>query len=98
TGRADCAPRSMSIASTRLPPTAQHCGSASRRPTSSPATRSARRSATARSAVIRPEQRMGDLIQTFATRGDLAHLALLLWAAGASAAALFTLRELAFAM
>ncbi len=41
---------------------------------------------------------MNDLIQTFASRGDLAHLALLLWATGASAAALFTLRELAFAM
>lgn len=41
---------------------------------------------------------MNDLIQTFAARGDLAHLALFLWAAAASAAALFTLRELAFAM
>lgn len=41
---------------------------------------------------------MSDLIQTFAARGDLAHLALLLWATGASAAALFTLRELASAM
>lgn len=41
---------------------------------------------------------MNDLIQTFSSRGDLAHLALLLWATGASAAALFTLRELAFAM
>jgi hypothetical protein len=41
---------------------------------------------------------MNDLIRTFVARGDLAHLALFLWAAGASAAALFTLRELAFAM
>lgn len=41
---------------------------------------------------------MNELIETFAARGDLAHLALLLWATGASAVALFTLRELAFAM
>lgn len=38
---------------------------------------------------------MDDLINTFTTRGDLAHLALFLWASVASAAALFALRELA---
>ena len=40
---------------------------------------------------------MNDLIRTFTERGDLAHLALFLWAAAASAAFLFTLRELAAA-
>ncbi len=40
---------------------------------------------------------MADLIKTFTERGDLAHLALLLWALAASAAFLFTLRELAAA-
>lgn len=34
-----------------------------------------------------------DLIRIFAERGDLAHLALFLWAAGASTALIFTLRE-----
>ncbi len=38
---------------------------------------------------------MSDLIRTFAERGDLAHLALFLWASAASAALLFALRELA---
>jgi hypothetical protein len=38
---------------------------------------------------------MSDLIRTFSERGDLAHLALFLWAACASAYALFALRELA---
>jgi hypothetical protein len=38
---------------------------------------------------------MDDLIRTFAARGDLAHLALLLWALSASALAWFALRELA---
>jgi hypothetical protein len=38
---------------------------------------------------------MSDLIRIFSERGDLAHLALLLWAASASALALFALRELA---
>lgn len=37
---------------------------------------------------------MPDLIRTFAERGDLAHLALFLWAASASALAWFALREL----
>ena len=38
---------------------------------------------------------MSDLIDVFTTRGDLAHLALFLWASMASAAALLSLRELA---
>lgn len=38
---------------------------------------------------------MSDLIITFAQRGDLAHLALLLWAGSASALGWFALRELA---
>ena len=38
---------------------------------------------------------MSDLIRTFAERGDLAHLALLLWASSATALAWFALRELA---
>jgi hypothetical protein len=37
---------------------------------------------------------MDDLIRTFGERGDLAHLALLLWAGSASALAAFALREL----
>jgi hypothetical protein len=37
---------------------------------------------------------MPDLIQTFTTRGDLAHLALFLWATSATALAWFALREL----
>lgn len=40
---------------------------------------------------------MSDLIDTFTQRGDLAHLALLLWACAASCAAWFALRELAAA-
>lgn len=40
---------------------------------------------------------MTDLIREFATRGDLAHLALFLWAASATALSWFTLRELAAA-
>jgi len=38
---------------------------------------------------------MTDLIRTFGERGDLAHLALLLWASSASALTWFALRELA---
>jgi hypothetical protein len=38
---------------------------------------------------------ISELIDTFLTRGDLAHLALFLWASVASLAALFALRELA---
>ena len=40
---------------------------------------------------------MPDIIATFTQRGDLAHLALLLWAQSASALAWFALRELAAA-
>jgi hypothetical protein len=40
---------------------------------------------------------MSDLINTFAARGDLAHVALLLWALAASAAAWFGWREFAAA-
>ena len=38
---------------------------------------------------------MDELTRTIATRGDLAHLALFLWASGASAVLVWTLRELA---
>ncbi len=38
---------------------------------------------------------MDELTKTIATRGDLAHLALFLWASGASAMLVWTLRELA---
>jgi len=40
---------------------------------------------------------MNDLVQTFVARGDLAHLALFLWATSASALAWFALKELAAA-
>jgi hypothetical protein len=40
---------------------------------------------------------MPDLIRTFTDRGDLAHLALLLWAMSASGLAWFAFRELAAA-
>ena len=40
---------------------------------------------------------MPELAATFTERGDLAHLALLLWASSASALAWFALRELAAA-
>ena len=40
---------------------------------------------------------MTDLIRTFTERGDLAHLALFLWASAASALAWLLLRELAAA-
>jgi len=40
---------------------------------------------------------MNELIEIFIARGDLAHLALFLWASAASFAALFALRELAAA-
>lgn len=42
-----------------------------------------------------PMSVIADLIETFVARGDLAHLALFLWASVASLAALFALRELA---
>ncbi len=41
---------------------------------------------------------MADLTRIFAERGDLAHLALFLWAASASALLIFVLREFAAAM
>jgi len=41
---------------------------------------------------------MDELISTFSARGDLAHVALFLWAATASAIAGFALRELAAAI
>jgi hypothetical protein len=40
---------------------------------------------------------MSDLIRIFSERGDLAHLALFLWASAASAGLLFALRELSAA-
>ena len=40
---------------------------------------------------------MRELVDIFTERGDLAHLALLLWAMSASAVAWFALRELAAA-
>src|SRR3954469_19592741 len=42
----------------------------------------------------RAGQAMSDLIRIFSERGDLAHLALLLWASAASTALWFALREL----
>jgi len=41
---------------------------------------------------------MSDLTTVFAERGDLAHLALFLWAVSASTLLIFTLREMAAAM
>lgn len=40
---------------------------------------------------------MDELTKTVAERGDLAHLALFLWASGASAVLVWTLKELAAA-
>lgn len=40
---------------------------------------------------------MDDLTKTIVTRGDLAHLALFLWASGASAVLVWALREMAAA-
>jgi hypothetical protein len=40
---------------------------------------------------------MDELTETIATRGDLAHLALFLWASGASAVLVWVLKELAAA-
>ena len=40
---------------------------------------------------------MVELTKTIATRGDLAHLALFLWASGASGVLVWSLRELAVA-
>jgi hypothetical protein len=47
---------------------------------------------------IAREQPMDDLIRTFSARGDLAHLALFLWASAASALLVFVTRELSAAM
>jgi hypothetical protein len=41
---------------------------------------------------------MPDIVEMFSTRGDLAHVALLMWALMASAMAWFALRELAAAI
>jgi hypothetical protein len=41
---------------------------------------------------------MGDLTGIFVERGDLAHLALFLWASSASVLLIFALRELVAAM
>ena len=46
---------------------------------------------------VKKENPMSELIRIFSERGDLAHLALLLWAISASALAWFALRELACA-
>ena len=40
---------------------------------------------------------MDELTKTIVTRGDLAHLALFLWASGASAVLVWALREMAVA-
>ncbi len=40
---------------------------------------------------------MDELTKTIASRGDLAHLALFLWASGASAVLVWVLKELAVA-
>jgi len=45
----------------------------------------------------RKDRDMDELTKTIAARGDLAHLALFLWASGASGLLVFTLRELAAA-
>jgi hypothetical protein len=41
---------------------------------------------------------MDELIKTFAGRGDLAHVALFLWASAATALLIFVTRELSAAM
>ena len=43
-------------------------------------------------------QAMGDILKVFSERGDLAHLALFIWASSASALALFVVRELSATM
>lgn len=45
-----------------------------------------------------PQYDMDELIRTFGERGDLAHLALALWAGSSSALSWFALRELAAQM
>ena len=41
---------------------------------------------------------MEDLVSTFSQRGDLAHVALFLWASASTALLVFVVRELAAAM
>jgi hypothetical protein len=41
------------------------------------------------------EKKMDELTKTIAERGDLAHLALFLWASGASALLVWSLKEMA---
>jgi hypothetical protein len=53
--------------------------------------------ARARASVSMEGVRMDSIVQIFAERGDLAHLALFLWAAGASLLLAHALRELAAA-
>ena len=53
--------------------------------------------ATAAGATAAEIEAMDDLIRIFSERGDLAHLALFLWASSASALAILVLRELAAA-
>ncbi len=52
-----------------------------------------------RNSATRPtlKARMNDILQTFIEKGDLAHLALFLWASGASGLLAWSLRELAAA-
>ena len=46
---------------------------------------------------VTEEKNMDDLTKTFVERGDLAHLALFLWASGASGLLVWSLREMAAA-
>lgn len=45
-----------------------------------------------------PVNTMSDLVSIFSARGDLAHVALFLWASSATALLVFAVRELAAAM
>ena len=47
---------------------------------------------------VKKKAPMPDIVETFSARGDLAHVALLLWALMASALAWFALRERAAAI
>jgi hypothetical protein len=51
----------------------------------------------ARTVALFCDRPMPDIIEIFSARGDLAHLALLMWALSATALAWFALRELAAA-
>ncbi len=88
--------------STRWRATAPRCGRASPMPISSPSTKSAPRWATSRWRAgttcllgAKAEADVDDMARTFAERGDLAHLALFLWASGASGLLVWALSELA---